>query len=129
MDTEVLGLNRKEPAKVSAEKAVDVVPSNQAVAPQPAGLKVCPYCAEYDLQPEAIVCKHCGRYVATAGSEAQLRYVGSLILKSAERPLPSGIMFRGVCDDPEVVKNHDVWSGAMPSGTVGVERKEIRGLQ
>ena len=30
-------------------------------------MKICPFCAETDLQDEAKVCKHCGKDIAEAG--------------------------------------------------------------
>jgi len=36
----------------------------------PAGpvMKTCPFCAEHDLQPEARICKHCGRDITQTGN-------------------------------------------------------------
>jgi uncharacterized paraquat-inducible protein A len=36
---------------------------NSKVKKVESGFKTCPHCAEKDLQPEAKVCKHCGRSV------------------------------------------------------------------
>lgn len=40
-----------------------LVPSGGKKQTTSASLKICPNCAEKDLQPEAKVCKHCGKKV------------------------------------------------------------------
>ena len=47
-------------AAMSVNSTVAEVPQ---VAPEPAVTKKCPYCAEI-VQPEATVCKHCGKNIA-----------------------------------------------------------------
>jgi uncharacterized membrane protein YvbJ len=39
-------------------------------------MKKCPYCAETDLQDDAVVCKHCGKDIGQAGKSFLTRDIG-----------------------------------------------------
>lgn len=39
-------------------------------------MKACPFCAETDLQDEAVVCKHCGRDISEAEKPWYSRNIG-----------------------------------------------------
>lgn len=53
-------------------------------------LKVCPYCAEKDLQPEAKVCKHCGKNLE--GGNGCLLYLTVFLLVAGAAIFPPLIL-------------------------------------